>query len=127
ANWKKSTSSTMPDGQPFIPPFDLHEHVLARWNTWSPDGWNASPCHDTALTILMGALVAVACGWIGCYLILQGMALVGDAISHTVLLGIVVAVLITGQVTGIGVLVGAVVTGVLTVALIEFLHRDSRV
>ena len=47
------------------------------------------PCHDTAMTVLMGFLVAAACGWIGCYLILQGMALVGDAISHTVLLGIV--------------------------------------
>ena len=54
--------------------------------------------HSTWL--MMGALVATACGWIGCYLILQGMALLGDAISHTVLLGIVVASLVTGKVTG---------------------------
>src|SRR5262245_33131324 len=117
----------MPDGQPFIPPFDLHEHVLARWNAWSPDGFNASPCHDTALTILMGALVAVACGWIGCYLILQGMALVGDAISHTVLLGIVVAFLLTGQVAGVTTFIGAALTGLLTTVLIEGLHSTSRI
>ncbi|MGE5192012.1 MAG: metal ABC transporter permease [Deltaproteobacteria bacterium] len=117
----------MPDSQPFIPPFDLHEHVLARWSTWSPDGWNSSPCHDTAMTILMGMLVAVACGWIGCYLILQGMALVGDAISHTVLLGIVVAFLFTGQVAGVAMFLGAAITGLVTTVLIEGLHSTSRV
>jgi ABC-type Mn2+/Zn2+ transport system permease subunit/Mn-dependent DtxR family transcriptional regulator len=75
----------------------------------------------------MGILVSLACGWIGCYLILQGMALVGDAISHTVLLGIVVAVLMTGQVTGSATFVGAVVTGVITAVLIESLHSTCRV
>jgi manganese/zinc/iron transport system permease protein len=117
----------MPDGQPFIPPFNFYEHVLARWDPTSVDGWNSSPCHDTALTILMGALVAVACGWIGCYLILQGMALVGDAISHTVLLGIVVAFLFTGEVTGPAMFIGAAVTGLVTTLLIEGLHSTSRI
>src|SRR5262249_50657146 len=127
ANWKRSTSSVMPDSQSFIPPFDLHEHVLARWSTWSPDGWNGSPCHDTAMTILMGTLVAVACGWIGCYLILQGLALVGDAISHTVLLGIVVAVLVSGPAGSAAMFVGAAVTGLVTTVIIEGLHSTSRV
>lgn len=117
----------MPDSPSFIPPFDLYEHVLARWNPSSVGGWNQSPCHDTALTILMGMFVAVACGWIGCYLILQGMALVGDAISHTVLLGIVVAFLLTGQVSGVATLVGVVLTGLVTTVLIESLHATSRI
>ena len=108
----------MPGNPSFIPAFDFHEHVVALWS--------AAAVHDTVLTILMGALVATACGWIGCYLILQGMALVGDAISHTVLLGIVVAFLVTGQATGWAVFVGAVVTGVCTAGLIETLHRSSR-
>lgn len=110
----------------FIPPFDFHEHVAARW-VFHAGQWLDSPAEETMWTVVMGALVAVGCGWIGCYLILQGMALVGDAISHTVLLGIVIAVLLTGQVTGIAVFIGAVLTGVVTVALIEFLHRGSRV
>src|SRR5436309_7629456 len=103
----------------FIPPFDIHEHVFDRWSVLN--------VHDTATTILMGFLVAAACGWIGCYLILQGMALVGDAISHTVLLGIVVAFLLTGQVSGLATFVGAAVTGLLTTVLIEGLHSTSRI
>jgi ABC-type Mn2+/Zn2+ transport system permease subunit/Mn-dependent DtxR family transcriptional regulator len=78
------------------------------------------------MTILMGALVAVACAWIGCYLILQGMALIGDAISHTVLLGIVLAFLITGQVSGPAIFVAAAITGVGTTLLIDGVHRASR-
>lgn len=101
-----------------IPPFDPHEHFIARW---APDA-----IHETGITILMGALVAVACAWLGCWLILQGLALVGDAISHTVLLGIVVAFLITGSVTGAGMFVAATVTGVVTVVLIDALRATSR-
>jgi ABC-type Mn2+/Zn2+ transport system permease subunit/Mn-dependent DtxR family transcriptional regulator len=107
---------------PFIPPFDFHEHVLARWS--GPE------FHDTAMTVGMGFLVAAVCGWIGCYLILQGMALLGDAISHTVLLGIVVAFLVTPpawQVTGAAMFVGAVIAGLVTTVLIETLHSTSRV
>jgi ABC-type Mn2+/Zn2+ transport system permease subunit/Mn-dependent DtxR family transcriptional regulator len=109
----------MPSDVPFIPPFDFHEHVLARWT--------GTEFHDTALTVGMGFLVAAVCGWIGCYLILQGMALLGDAISHTVLLGIVIAFLMTGQVTGMAMFVGATLTGVATTLLIETLHSTSRV
>src|SRR6266581_9498125 len=105
----------MPDT--FIPPFDFHEHVLERWS--------GSAVHDTYLTVLMGFLVAAACGWIGCYLILQGMALVGDAISHTVVLGIVVAFLLTGQAAGAATFVGAALTGLVTTVLIESLHSTS--
>ena|GEM_PF-12644 len=104
---------------PFIPPFDFHEHVLARWA--------GGEFHATAMTVGMGFLVAAVCGWIGCYLILQGMALLGDAISHTVLLGIVIAFLLTGQVTGLATFAGATLTGILTTVLIEALHSTSRV
>jgi manganese/zinc/iron transport system permease protein len=115
----------MPAPYPFIPAFDFHEHIVARWVV--PGGqWVDSPAEATLWTVVMGALVAVACGWIGCYLILQGMALIGDAISHTVLLGLVVTVLVTGQVAGPAIFIGAAVTGVLTVVLIEALHGGSR-
>lgn len=109
----------MPDSATFIPPFDFHEHVLARWT--------GADFHATAMTVGMGFLVATVCGWIGCYLILQGMALLGDAISHTVLLGIVIAFLATGQVSGPAMFVGATLTGLLTTVLIEALHSTSRV
>jgi len=109
----------MPESIPLIPPFDFNEYVVSRWS--------GAEFHDTFVTVVMGFLVAAACGWIGCYLILQGMALIGDAISHTVLLGIVIAFLLTGQVTGIAALIGAAVTGLVTTVLIESLHSTSRV
>ena len=109
----------MPEAVPFIPPFDFHEHVLARWI--------GTEFHATAVTVGMGFLVAAVCGWIGCYLILQGMALLGDAISHTVLLGIVIAFLVTGNATGVAMFIGATLTGLVTTSLIETLHSTSRV
>jgi ABC-type Mn2+/Zn2+ transport system permease subunit/Mn-dependent DtxR family transcriptional regulator len=109
----------MPEIPSFIPTFSLYEYLASPWD--------AVYAHDTAVNICMGILVSLACGWIGCYLILQGMALVGDAISHTVLLGIIVAFLMTGKVTGSATFIGAVITGVLTTALIESLHSTSRV
>lgn len=105
---------------PLIPPFDFDAHILGPWAT-------SDIAAGTAWTILAGALVAISCGLLGCFLIVQGMALIGDAISHTVLLGIVVAFLLTGQVTGVAVFVGAVISGILTSFLIEFVHRSSRV
>jgi ABC-type Mn2+/Zn2+ transport system permease subunit/Mn-dependent DtxR family transcriptional regulator len=90
------------------------------------DPWRLAP--DIAFwTVLLGTLVATACGWVGVFLILRGQALVGDAISHTALLGIVLAHLLTGQLQGWGMVVGAAITGVVTVLLIEGLPRWAEV
>lgn len=103
-----------------IPPLDFHEHVVALW---------ASPeiAVGTAWTMIAGSLVAISCGLLGCFLIVQGLALIGDAISHTVLLGIVVAFLLTGEYSGGAMLIGAGVAGILTAVLIEWIHRHSRI
>lgn len=77
--------------------------------------------------ILTGSLVATCCSLIGCYLILRRMAMVGDAISHAVLPGIVIAFLVTGSRDSIPMLIGAGLLGVLTTFLIEFFHRYARV
>src|SRR6478752_4292588 len=76
--------------------------------------------------ILTGALVAVTCSLLGCYLILRRMAMVGDAISHAVLPGIVLAFLISGSRQTIPMLIGAGLLGILTTFLIEFLHKKAR-
>ncbi|QCR21653.1 metal ABC transporter permease [Pontibacter sp. SGAir0037] len=77
--------------------------------------------------ILTGSLVATCCSLLGCYLILRRMAMVGDAISHAVLPGIVIAFLVTGSRDSIPMLIGAGLLGVLTTFLIEFFHRFARV
>ena len=77
--------------------------------------------------ILTGSLVATCCSMLGCYLILRRMAMVGDAISHAVLPGIVIAFLFTGSRDSIPMIIGAGLLGVLTTFLIEFFHRYARV
>ncbi|MBC5773247.1 metal ABC transporter permease [Pontibacter sp. KCTC 32443] len=77
--------------------------------------------------ILTGSLVATCCSLLGCYLILRRMAMVGDAISHAVLPGIVIAFLFTGSRDSIPMIIGAGLLGVITTFLIEFFHRYARV
>lgn len=76
--------------------------------------------------ILTAALVSMSCALLGCFLILRKMAMVGDAISHAVLPGIVVAFLISGSRDSVTMLVGAGLIGIVTTFLIEFLHKKAR-
>lgn len=75
--------------------------------------------------ILTGSLVAVTCGLLGCFLILRKMAMVGDAIAHTVLPGIVIAFLISGG-NSIPVLIGAAGFGILTTFIIQYLQNTGK-
>lgn len=70
-------------------------------------------------------LVSSSCALLGCYLILRKMAMVGDAISHAVLPGIVIAFLISGDRDSTTMLIGAGLIGILTTFLIEFLHTKA--
>ncbi|MEX2232978.1 MAG: metal ABC transporter permease [Cyclobacteriaceae bacterium] len=76
--------------------------------------------------ILTASLVSMSCALLGCFLILRKMAMVGDAISHAVLPGIVVAFLISGSRDSVTMLVGAGLIGIVTTFLIEFLHKKAK-
>ncbi|MGJ9457356.1 metal ABC transporter permease [Oceanobacillus sp. CF4.6] len=76
----------------------------------------------TAWIILTASLVGLSCGIIGVFLILRKTAMMADAISHTVLLGIVVAFIITGEVSGTAMLIGGILAGILTTFLVQGLH-----
>jgi manganese/zinc/iron transport system permease protein len=82
---------------------------------------------DAFWIIFCGALVAASCSLLGCFLVLRRMAMVGDAISHSILPGIVIAFFLTGTRDSLPMLVGAGVLGLATTMLIEFLHRVARV
>ena len=73
--------------------------------------------------ILVGVLSALACGLLGNFLVLRRQALMGDAISHVVLLGIVAAFLVTGATASWAMLAGAAVASLLAVGLIELVGR----
>lgn len=75
--------------------------------------------------ILTGTLVAATCGVLGCFLVLRKMAMVGDAISHSVLPGIAIAFLISNSRDSILMLAGAAVLGLITVFLIQSLQNGG--
>lgn len=113
-----------------IPPFDWQQVVVEPW---------AESFGLYLWVVLMGFLVTTACGLVGTYLILRRMALVGDAISHSVLPGLVVAFMAANWVTGDSasgshdlrapgiMFLGALAAGLLTTVLIELIHKKSRV
>lgn len=67
-------------------------------------------------------IVGIICGVIGCFIILRGMALMGDAISHAVLPGVAIS-----HMFSISFFYGAVVTGLLTALGIGFVSQNSRI
>ncbi len=82
---------------------------------------------DWLWIILIGSLVAVSCSLVGTFLVLRRMAMLGDAISHSVLPGIAVAFLLTGSRNSWIMLVGAAVVGVLTAFSVQILSSKARV
>jgi manganese/zinc/iron transport system permease protein len=77
--------------------------------------------------ILVGVLASVACALPGNFLILRRQALIGDAISHVVLPGIVVAFLVTSTVSAVPMLLGAAGAALVAVLLIEAIKRLGRI
>ncbi len=81
---------------------------------------------DSVWTILVASLAAINCSLIGTYLVLRKMAMIGDAIAHSFLPGIVIAFFLTGSRTSWVVLFGAGVMGILATLLMEFLHSKVK-
>jgi len=77
--------------------------------------------------LLIGCLAAVACALPGNFLILRRQALIGDAISHVVLPGIVVAFLLTGTISATAMMFGAAAAAVIAVAMIEGIRRFGHI
>ncbi len=72
--------------------------------------------------LLISSIVGAVCGLLSCYMTLKGWALMGDAVSHAVMPGVVVAYAL-----GLPFSLGAFVFGVGSVALIGFVKQKSRV
>ena len=101
-----------------IPEFD--------WQTVFVQPW-AEYASNSLWIVLMGFLVSGTCGLVGCFVVLRRMALVGDAISHSLLPGITLAFLLTHSRDTLPMMIGAIAAGVLTVALIEAIRYTSRI
>lgn len=71
---------------------------------------------------LLMALIAVPASLLSCFLVLKGWSLMGDAISHAVLPGVILAYLL-----GLPLLIGAFVAGLICTLLTGYVTAQSRV
>ncbi len=87
----------------------------------------AAALDSVAFTIVAtGALVGIAASLLGTFLVLRQNSMLTDAISHSIVFGIVIVWLLTRQQSGPVQLLGAALAGVLTVVLTEALARTGR-
>ncbi|MDQ8199129.1 metal ABC transporter permease [Pelagicoccus enzymogenes] len=101
-----------------IPEFSFEQVFVEPWTDFlDPFIW----------IFLMGFFVTAACGFLGTFIVWRRMALVGDAISHSVLPGLVIAFLVSQSRDTLPMFLGAVGAGVLTTGLIEVIHQKSRI
>lgn len=80
---------------------------------------------DALLIILTASLVAASCGLLGCFLVLRRLSMLGDAISHAILPGIVIAFLFTQRISSLPMFIGAVILGLLTSVIVQALSRGG--
>ncbi|WP_184664742.1 metal ABC transporter permease [Texcoconibacillus texcoconensis] len=73
--------------------------------------------------LIAGALVGILCGVVGCFIILRGMALMGEAISHAVLPGVVISYMLGSS----SFFIGAVATGALSALGIGYISQNSKI
>ncbi len=76
---------------------------------------------------LIASLVAIACAIPGTFLVLRKMAMISDAISHSILPGIVVGFFITQDLNSPLLILLAAFTGIITVVLVEFIQKTGLV
>ncbi|MBK1830089.1 metal ABC transporter permease [Verrucomicrobiaceae bacterium R5-34] len=77
--------------------------------------------------MLMAFLVALPCSQMGSFLILRRMSLTGDAISHSVFPGVVIAFVFTGDLASPWLIIGAGLAGLASTVFIELIHKKTRV
>ncbi len=76
--------------------------------------------------ILTACIIAINSSLLGSFLVLKKMSLIGDALSHAVLPGIVIAFLISGEINSFWMLIGASSFGIFAIILIDWLNRVGR-
>ncbi len=76
--------------------------------------------------LVASTLVGIMCGVLGCFIVLRNMALIGDAISHAILPGVVFAFILTQAHNSFYFFIGAVIAGLLMAAISTWLQQNVR-
>ena len=95
------------------------ETLLTPWSNPQQISWNLQ-------IVIMGTMVCFSCGLVGTFVVIRRMALLGDAISHGILPGIVLAYLLTGSLDLGPMWIGACLAGLCCSFLIEWLRTKTR-
>lgn len=74
--------------------------------------------------LIASCMVGAMCGALGCFIVLRNMALIGDALSHAILPGVVFAFIIVGY-SVIGFFVGSVIAGLISAIAITWIQQNS--
>lgn len=78
-----------------------------------------------ARALAASAIVGVMCGVLGCFIVLRNMSLIGDALSHAILPGVVVGFMVAGY-SILGFFTGSVIAGLLTAVSITWIQRNIK-
>ena len=78
--------------------------------------------HFLQNALITALMIGIVSGVVGCFIILRGMALMGDAISHAVLPGVALSYLL-----GINFFIGAIFFGLLSSVIITFIKNNSTI
>ncbi|MCC5918555.1 MAG: metal ABC transporter permease [Cryomorphaceae bacterium] len=81
---------------------------------------------DALIIILVGFLVAVNSGITGAFMVLRKLSMIGDAISHAVLPGIIIAYMISGHRENFFFLLGAAFMGVFVTLMIDWFNKKGK-
>jgi manganese/iron transport system permease protein len=71
--------------------------------------------------LLIAVMSSIVCGVVGTYVVLRGMAFIGDAVAHAVFPGLAVAFVVSGNL-----IVGGTIAGVLTAVLVAVFSQNRR-
>lgn len=75
--------------------------------------------------LIASSMVGLMCGVLGCFIVLRNMSLVGDALAHAILPGVVIAFVIVGY-SELGFFTGAVFAGLLTAVGITWIQHNVK-
>ena len=71
--------------------------------------------------LIVACLSSVICGAVGCYVVLRGMAFIGDAVAHSVFPGLAIAFVLQGNL-----LLGGAIAGVATALIVSIFSQNRR-
>jgi manganese/iron transport system permease protein len=72
--------------------------------------------------LLIAVMASIVCGVVGCYVVLRGMAFIGDAVAHAVFPGLAVAFVVGGNLV-----LGGTIAGILTAVLVAVFSQNRRI